>query len=213
MLIFEGGLPRHIYNTETEFLKFVNAGNGIKKAIYRSVYNFRQTINKNNKEVPNYETAIIDKVMFDFDDRECNNCAWIECNKLHQELNKEKIRHKINMSGRGYHLFILTNSCDLCHPKSALYNCQKFYINKLKLLCDEKIVGNIAQLCRVVGTYNTKARRFCISVAECDFEKGDDYCKNLGITQNIRRMSTLMGGDNLIVELLLKILNKVRRII
>jgi hypothetical protein len=198
MSIFEGGLPRKIFTDEKEFLKFVNQNNGIKNAIYRSLYNFKDTMLKNGKEIPNYETAIIDKVMFDFDDRECDNKAWEECNKLHQELCKEKIRHKINMSGRGYHLFILTEERDLKYPKSSIYNCQKFYIDKLKLLCDDKIVGNIAQMCRVANTYNAKAKRFCVPLTQDVFEKGDEYSKNFGLMQRLRTYTSFMGGDKLL---------------
>jgi hypothetical protein len=198
MLIFEAGLPRKIFTDEKEFLKFVNQNNGIKNAIYRSLYNFKDTMLRHGKEIPNYETAIIDKVMFDFDDRECDDKAWEECNKLHQELCKEKIRHKINMSGRGYHLFIITTADDLKNPKSALYNVQKYYIDKLKLKCDEVIVGNLAQMCRVANTYNAKAKRFCVPIIEVDFEKGDEYCKNFGLNQHLRTYRAFMGGDNLL---------------
>ena len=176
-MIFEYGLPkRKICNNKQEFLKIVNANNGIKKAIYRTIYNFE----KMNGNKPDYNTAIIDKIFFDFDGEN----SWQEANKLHQELKKENLKHRINMSGGGYHIFLFTNNYIPKNPKSCLYNAQIYFINKINLNCDKAIIGDIARLYRVENTYNAKRKRFCIPLKESEFEKGDEYCKELAKKQH-----------------------------
>lgn len=184
----EIGLPRRIVYDKREYLSFINNNNGKKKSIFQSLYSCR---NINNKI--NYDNVEIDKLFFDFDSED----AWIECNKFHQYLNSKKLRHRINMSGRGFHLFLFCKAYSPKNSKSCLYNAQMHFINELKLNCDTSIVGDIKRLHRVVNTFNLKARRFCVALPEKEFEKGDTFCKGWGLTQHQIRMP-FMGGDNLL---------------
>lgn len=174
----ECGPPRKVANNMNEWLKFVNIYNGKKSAVYTSIYNFKQIEIK-----PNYDSAVIDKLFFDFDDKSCN--AWNECNKLHLDLLKNDIKHIIIMSGRGYHLYILTE--EITNPqniKSLIYNSQHHFIDKLQLIVDAQVIGNPAQLARVPNTFNIRGNRFCIPLTKNQFEKGDIYCKELASKQN-----------------------------
>lgn len=175
----ECGPPRKTVYNQQEWNNFVNKYNGFKNAIYTSIYSFEH-INDDNK--PDYVTAIINCLFFDFDDKSCN--AYAECKKLHEELLRENIKHFIVMSGRGYHLFILTIPLVTKNSKDCIYNAQHFFIDKLGLHVDTQVVGNPAQLARVQNTYNIRAKRFCIPLTLEQFNQGDEYVKNLAIKQN-----------------------------
>lgn len=190
MSIFEVGLPRKLCKTTKEKINFINLYNG-KKSIYETVYTFTETKMNGKKEIPVYETAVIDKIVFDFDDKGCD--AWKECNNLHQYLLKDNIKHKVNMSGRGYHLYIF---CDIYRPqfaKSTLFNSQMNFVNILNLKCDSQLIGDLARLIRIPNTYNLKAKRFCIPLTKEDFEKGDSYCKQLALKQRFINSQSIIG--------------------
>lgn len=190
----EVGPPRRIVNNKKEYLNYINSNNGVKKAVYRSVYSFEETTTKYGKDIPIYESAKVDCIFFDMDDKECN--AWEECNKLHQECLKENTKHSIVMSGRGYHFYIYSGEYKPQFIKSTIYNAQMFYINKLKIKVDRQVIGNPAQLARVPNTYNIRARRFCIPLTIEQFEKGDEFCKNLALKQNF--VKNIYIGENLL---------------
>lgn len=190
----EVGPPRKtVYNIE-EWLKFVNMYNGKKKAVYTSIYKFEK-IESNGK--PNYESAIVNKLFFDFDDKSCE--GYKECNILHQFLLKEDIKHFIVMSGRGYHLYVLTNPIKPKNPKACIFNAQHNFIDKLKLTVDVQVIGNPAQLARVPNTFNTKGQRYCIPLTEEQFYKGDKYCKELASKQNFIK-GTIIGNKLLDIK-------------
>lgn len=167
-MIFEVGLPRRICETKKEAVEFINKYNGIK-ALYRTVYDF-DSMNENKI---NYNSAIINSLFFDFDGEDC----WKEANKLHQFLLKEDIKHKLIMSGRGYHIFVYTELYRPKNSKSCIYNGQHYFIDLLNLKCDMSIVGDIARLCRISNTYNIKAKLFCIPLTKDQFKSGDEVIK------------------------------------
>jgi len=94
----EVGSPRKTVYSKKELLDYINLYNGRKNAIYSSIYYF-DTVTITNR--PDYETAVIDCLYFDFDDKDCD--AYNEVKKLHLFCKDKNIKHKINMSGRGYH--------------------------------------------------------------------------------------------------------------
>ncbi len=180
----EVGPPRKIVYNIKEWLNFVNLYNGKKKAVYTSIYTFEKIEQK-----PVYETAILDKLFFDFDDKSCD--AWKECNSLHQHLLKENIKHLIIMSGRGYHLYVFSLPLKPQNIKSCIYNSQHYFIDKLKLTVDVQVIGNPAQLARVPNTFNIKGNRFCIPITQEQFEKGDKFIKELASKQNFVKNITI----------------------
>ena len=177
----EVGLPRKIVWNIKEFLDYINLYNGRKKAIYQSVYYFTR-YSTNSPVKPEYDSAVVDCLFFDIDDKSCN--AYEQCKKLHQDLIKEDIKHKINFSGRGYHLYILTASCDLKYKKEAVRGGQRYFIDKLNLKVDEQVIGNVAQLARIPNTYHPKAGKFCIPLTKEQFEMGDNFISSLASSQN-----------------------------
>lgn len=169
------GLPRRIVYTLKEYLDFVNINNGKKTNLFQNVYDCNVIEGK-----ANYDNIEIHKLFFDFD---LDN-SWEEANKLHQYLKLENIKHKINFSGRGYHIYIFTIPYKANNIKSCILNSQKFFIDKLNLKCDTQVLGDNSRLCRIENTFNIKRKKFCIPLKEIEFEKGDVYCKKLADKQN-----------------------------
>ena len=179
-MIFEIGLPRKTFTSKEEALIFINLYNGFKRALFQWVYQFKEM--ENNK--PKYDTAIIDKLFFDFD---ANQDCWNECDKLHQYLKKENIQHIIIWSGKGYHLLVNSNPLLFKNPKSTIYNAQIYFIKKLNLKCDMQVIGDHSRLRRIPNSYHPKAERFCIYLSEEDFSKGYEYCKEKAKKQNFKK--------------------------
>jgi hypothetical protein len=173
----EVGPPRKVVYNVDEYLKFINTNNGLKKAIYHTIYKFDVI----NGKRPDYNTALVDCLFFDFDDKSCN--AYENCFKLHKHLQEINIKHSINMSGRGYHLYIYTNPYKPNNVKSTIKNAQMYFINKLNLSVDTQVIGNPAQMARIANTFNSKANLFCIPLTIEDL-KGDDFIKNKAKKQN-----------------------------
>lgn len=174
-MIFEVGLPRKLCNATKDAIDFINRCNGIK-AVYKTVYKFESMIEKK----PDYNSAIIDRLFFDFDSKEC----WNETNKLHKELLKDDIKHTLTMSGKGYHVFIFTNEYKPRNSKATIYNAQHHFIDKLNLDCDRQVVGDNARLHRVPNTFNNKSKRFCIPLTQEQFYSGDEVIKAAAQKQN-----------------------------
>ncbi len=174
----EVGLPRQLVYNNNDYLSFINRNNGKKNAIYTTVYSFKDI----NEKRPNYDSAIIDKLFFDFDDKECN--AYFETKKLHEYCLNKNIKHSLIMSGRGYHIYIYTQLMTYQYKKSAIRLAQLFFINKLNLKCDAQIVGDISRLTRIPNTHNGKGKRFCIPLTLLQFNKGDEFIKILAKKQN-----------------------------
>ncbi len=190
----EVGPPRKVVFNIQEWLTFVNKYNGMKKAVYTSIYTFQAIDQIGTKPMkPDYESATIDKLFFDFDDKSCS--AYDECWDLHIHLVEENIKHIIIMSGRGYHLYILTLPFNSRNPRSCIYNAQHHFMDKLNLNVDSQVIGNPAQLARVPNTYNIKGLKFCIPLTQKQFEKGDEVIKQLASKQNF--VKNIIIGDNL----------------
>ena len=178
----EVGPPRKLVTNMKEYLNFVNVHNGKKKAVYRSIYSFND-VNENWK--PDYNSAIVDCLFFDFDDKSCN--AYEECQRLHKKCLLQNLRHVVVMSGRGYHHYIFLKKNKLEYPKEAIRKGQQYFVDKLNLSIDKQVMGNVAQMARVPNTYHPKAKRFCIPLTKEQFEKGDDFIKQLAKKQNFVR--------------------------
>jgi len=175
----EVGPPRKVVSNMKDMLRFINLYNGRKKAVYTSIYSFENIAETWKVD---YETAIIDKLFFDFDDKSCD--SYKECSSLHNHLTKENIKHSIVMSGRGYHLYVHTEPYSVVNKKSCIYNGQMYFISKLSLICDPQVLGNPAQMARVPNTYNIKGSRFCIPLTNNQFCIGDEGIKELAKEQN-----------------------------
>jgi len=150
--------------------------------LYTSIYSFKsfhevlENNNQFNRQFTkskvrfkiNYESAIIDKIFFDFD---ANNEKDISLEdsfnqtlKLHSYLLQKNLMHCVNFSGDGFHIFIFTkNGEQLVLKRDALTNAQNYFVSKLNLTSfDTQIQDNVSRLCRIVNTHNFRVGRWCV---------------------------------------------------
>lgn len=166
---------RRIVSDVREFLDVVNRYNG-KKRLFVSVYNYTSP--------EHYDDIVLDKIFFDFDDEETMMDDVIN---LHKYCMKHNYKHIMFFSGKGFHFYILTkNGEKLFSPKECLYNAHLFFIKKLNINVDEKIIGDIARMATIPNTFNLKRKRFCIPISEEDLEKGYDYIREKAKSQNFK---------------------------
>lgn len=171
-----------VYNIE-QFNECINKLNG-KKNLYTSVYAFsRLKQNEYQQMCPDYGSAIIDKLFFDFDSEK----ALDNVKKLHIYCLSKNIMHTIIFSGGGFHLYIFCEESPLMFPYDTVDNGQRHFAKEVSLTIgepqthdlDEAIVGDLARITRVPFTYNLKRKRWCLPVTHNDLiEKTyDDFKK------------------------------------
>ena len=155
-----------------QYLRFNNT--------YYSVYGFQGT-NENGYRC-DYNTAIIDRLFFDFDESDqvtitdenddekitiiVETNPWAGAYRLHLWCMKHKLSHCIVFSGRGYHVYIFTVKQLLEYPrdtvlKASVEICTKAGYNtklgQIPLNADIRAMGRPDQLARVIGSFNYKA--------------------------------------------------------
>lgn len=145
-----------------EMHMLINSYNG-KKNLYTSVYPFEVTFGKQGV----YETAIIDKVVFDFDyDDENPEKCHLDAIKLAEWCMSKDLMFSVNFSGRGFHLFIYVRVEYLTNKKVATREFQSRIIHELDIEPDMKLVGNTAAEIRIVNTVNTRSGLYCVPLTK-----------------------------------------------
>lgn len=192
----ELGVPKRVLITDTkkDIVTFINNNNGFVN-LYITVYKFE----KMRGRKIDYSTAQIDKIFFDFDSPNC----YQHMMKLHNYLVLNDIKHKVNFSGRGFHIFIYTKGNPI-NKKVAIYNAQMHFITKLGLKAergdkgdvDEQILGDIARIYRIPNTYNVKRGRFCIPLNKIQLDSGFNRILQLAKNQNfVDEKETIFGRN------------------
>lgn len=186
--------------TESQFYKTFNALNGIKPKIFFSLYN----CNNAGKFInPN-----IDKIAFDID---CENSLKI-VRKIDKYCDALNLKRTFIFSTGGFWAYIFTsNGTDLEYPKNALKNSQIKIIEDIGLTYKERnkrnlidphmndidfhILGDIARVARMPGSFDKNRKRFCISVSKTDLSKGMEH-----IIEKSKRQSfdLYVYGENLL---------------
>jgi hypothetical protein len=165
--------PRHVatpnrvtVKTETQFYEYVNKYNGVKD-LYFSVYG--------TTEQGKFENVMIDKIFFDFDEKD----AIEDVKRFHNWLKEKDIQHTFLYSGKkGFHLYVFTiNYEKLEKPKDALTNAHDFFIKNLGVKCDQHIVGDIARVSRIPNSFHISGRRYCIPLLREHLYRGIKYIK------------------------------------
>jgi len=153
-----------VYSLE-EFLFYVNTYNG-KKDLYTSIYSFRRV--ENGKL--NYNSAVIDKIFFDFDGED----SYKGVKKFAKFLHDDGIKFAIHFSGGGFHIFIAVESDEVINDyRLAIKSCQEEILNtyNLKQYCDTHVLGDIARITRIPNTFNLRRGRYCIPLLYEDLDK------------------------------------------
>ncbi len=194
-----------VFNIE-EVIDIVNKYNG-KTNIFISIYGFDKMnkVSKYGKEfyLGDYDTADVNIAFFDF----ANDNCYSNIIKAHKWLKSEKIKHRINFSGRKYHLYIFVKNSDkLKYKKDALYNLQVWVCDELNFTygkedhrekdnpdIDSKLMGNLSGLTRISNTFNPAGRRYCISLNEKTLYSGEENINELAKEQQYLK-GTLFEG-------------------
>jgi len=164
-----------------EFLELINRNAGYKR-VFASVYNY-------TKETKEY--VQLDKLFFDFD----SDSAIIDVQNVHHQLNKNNYKHIIFFSGNGFHIYVLCKNYQQIENKettlkATLKNAQKFILKSCGLQfgkqVDSTCKGDIARIATMPNTWNTKRRRYCISISEEDIHKGYEHIKERAIHKRFR---------------------------
>jgi hypothetical protein len=141
-----GNPKRKTVETKEEFFTLVKANNG-KNNLYTTVYYFLE-----KKEYrPNYDSAVIDKLFFDFDPKIVFTSDKVEIrpdNGYHDFITvfdyciKNDLRCIAISSGSGYHLYVECEFNEEVKDKKALiYNAQTDFIRKVNSSLKEENWG------------------------------------------------------------------------
>lgn len=178
------GIPqRKTFHNMKDMLNFINTYNGINR-VYAGVYNYTgdEEQDKNIK---------IDKIYFDLDSEKC----FDNIKRMHFWLMEKDLKHIMFFSGKGFHIYIFTKNYDgLKNPKDALYNAHHYIAKEIGLSIgnnetedvDEHIVGDIARIATMCGTWNTKRRRWCVCIFEEMLSKDYNFIKEYAKTQSTK---------------------------
>jgi hypothetical protein len=159
MTYIEFGKPqRRLCKTPEDLRRYIRLYNH-KADCYRTVYRFER-MELDGRPRPDYNSAIVDKVFFDFDGKG----AFNNMQKTHEKLLDDNIKHIINFSGNGFHVFVFCKNENIINKKAAL---KRYSLGVTKKL-DRQVAGDLARLVRIPFTYHLQAKRYCIPMDEYD---------------------------------------------
>lgn len=168
---------RHPVVNKQQFFEFVNANSGSSN-LYTNVYNFSEF--RQPWMFPVYESAIIDRIYFDIDQRVKEGGQWINVPayeymlRIHEWCVKNDIIHFPRCTGTAYDIVIATDpNVFIQNKKECVGNAQAWLCKELGIMegdtlvplkMDPQVIGDIARIHRIDNTFNHKstARRFCI---------------------------------------------------
>lgn len=178
------GIPnRYEVKSMKEFQDFVSKWNGLAR-IFPSIYNYT---GREEEDLKNLDVHVM------FFDLDSNNC-FESTKKFHFWLKERNLRHLILFSGKGFHLYVFTkNYKGIKNKRDALYNAQHHIAKEVGLTIgdsktadlDEHIIGDVARIATLVGTWNNKRKRFCICLTESMLLLGYDAIKELAKKQSL----------------------------
>jgi len=129
---------------------------------FLSVYSFTEY----TQEIRNKMSAIIDVLVFDFDDSECPSNCLDDINVLLKWASRHNISPRIHFTGgRGFHAFIDIEPIKLEHTQEVLrrfsYEMSKAAGFKTNDLC---IAGDLERVIRIPNTIHPKTGLYCIGL-------------------------------------------------
>ena len=168
-------VTRKRVETKADMLRKINKNNGFQR-VFVSVYNYT---GNNSFDDLNLD---LDKIWFDLDSKQSLDNLM----KFHNWCMEKNYKHIMFFSGKGFHIYILTKDYNkIDNKRSTLRNIHRHIAKTLGLSIgssetsdiDEHIIGDVARLVTVPGTFNTKRRRYCICVTEEDLKEGIDFIR------------------------------------
>jgi len=156
-----------------ELIQTVNLYNK-RSTIFTSLYAFDKTNKNQTRGI--YNSARIRQIYYDIDTPKTIEPVQI----LHEYCLDQNYLHCFFCSGGGFHTYIATKyPNNLKNKKGAVTNAQihiadelrlKIGVNNGEVDIDGHIIGNVAQLVRVPGSYNLKRKLYCVPVTRQDLQ-------------------------------------------
>ncbi len=148
------------------FMKLIDTING-SLTTYYSVY----SCDKDKC----FDNTVINVLFFDFDYGED---SLGDVKKFSNYLSENNWKHMLIFSGnKGFHIYVLTKEYKPGHVKDTLANAFDYFVDKLNLMADPHIRGNVKQLARMPNTWHIRGKRYCIPLIKADLEKGIEHIK------------------------------------
>lgn len=171
MIVSELFIPklRIIIKDDKDIKKFIQIHNG-KKNIYSSVYKYH--------DYPDAKNACIDKIFFDFD-YDDDLKFYDDVRKVADYLKQMDYMFYIRFSGRGFHIFVITEKEELKQPKVAIRNFVNDVHQRTGTKSDMSVVGDLRRVSRTLGTKNLKTHLYCIPITyeQLQILSYKDVCK------------------------------------
>ena len=166
----EVGLFRKIVHNQNDFESYWSSLRNSQCA-YMSVYSFRAV--KPNGRRAEYNTAIVDNFVLDFDKKYRKGSNMVEVDgdevvdqvaRLHYYLLGKNIKHGVWFSGNGFHIWVKLNKTHLpssgievSHIKAAGRKVINAWKQEMELYCmDPTVPFDMARMIRVPNSYNAK---------------------------------------------------------
>lgn len=182
---------RKTFRSQKKFYEFFNAINGMKPKIYFSLYNCNQ--------FGKFSDPKLDKIAFDIDSDDAINVL----KKIEDYCSKNNYKRTYVYSTGGFWAYIFTKKYDaLKYPKNALKISQQYICKQANLSYDLRnnkgiidphkndidfhIIGDIARVARMPGSYDIKRQRFCIPISIEDIELGEEHIKKKSRQQTFK---------------------------
>lgn len=148
----------YIANSVEDIEEFIKANN--ETNCYCSVYAYTEYTQTSRNKM----SAIIDVLVYDFDDNECPDNAFNDLKIFLAWAKRHNINPRISYSGnKGFHAYIDIEPIKLVHVQETLRKW--FYEFKkdsgLQTL-DMSIAGDLERIIRIPNTINGKTGRYCI---------------------------------------------------
>jgi len=192
----EVGNPRRsVCINKEQFFNFINANNGSSN-LYTTVYNFTEF--RQPYLYPIYDSAIIDRLYFDCDQKIREGGKWVDLPayenmlKIHEWCKKQDILHFPRCTGTGYDVIIATDpNSFIKNKKECVANAQRWLLKELSIKTDPQCTGDIARIYRVDNTFNVKptTQRFCIPLDKNIIYLGEkkifEIAKKQRVTSNL----------------------------
>ena len=192
--LFEVGNPKRVLVYDKKGYKdYIKKNNGVAN-LYETVYHFKYL---KDKYKPDYASAVIDKIFFDFDSEN----SLINIRKFHNYLLSKNIKHyMVQSSYLKFHCFVFCKKEELNNKKCALFNSQVFLAKENSFSfgnekwndLDKSCFGDIARLKAIPLTFKPK-RNGWVSYINSNDLNDIDILK--GLTQEPRKVKTFYGSD------------------
>lgn len=169
--------------------------------IYHSIYTFRETEEKENRTGPNYETALINRVVLDLDSykktrRDGELYEWYtgkgleDIRKVEDWAEKKQLLRHFRFTGGGFNIIFSA----IGHPLK-LRDFEINLHNEIGIDIDIATIGDTSRMMRVTNSFNFKDHRKCYCIPLSKEELYLPYEKIKKIAQKPRDERFIYGSE------------------